>query len=98
MPFDPVSYAMGASSSGGGGGGGGGLIVVHSVDGVMDMKAGELYAAAQTSPVLVDYQGLFCLLNSFSLESGPWYNFGFFAGDNYTVFFSEDADAYPIQS
>ena len=94
MAVDNIARGMAADAHNGGGGGGG-LLVVHCVEGFLDKKAGELYAAAQTSPVLVDYEGSFCLLTSFSLESGPHYTFGFFQGSYYITFIAPDADAYP---
>lgn len=80
--FDPVSYIMGAKSGSGGGGGGGssGITIVGIVwddaenTYTADMKAGEMYAAAQNSVLVlreVGYDAYHVVVN-FSLDHGVY--------------------------
>ena len=50
MPFDAVSFAMGAKNSGGGGGGGGALVITDT-DGTLNKTWQELYDS--TVPMFV---------------------------------------------
>ena len=64
MPFDPVSFAIGAKAASGGGGGGGGFTLLHGTYSItqddeeiitLGVTASELYALMQTSAVAFDY-------------------------------------------
>lgn len=83
MPFDPVSYAMGAKSAGGGSGGG--VLVVHlAPDGdywVCDKTATEIWTAAQNSSVSFmlgdSTAGEICTMTSATSDPGGFtFNFG----------------------
>jgi len=97
MPFDAVSFAMGAKSAGGGGGGGGVLMVTVAWDdntgiGTCDKTADEMWAAFPNICLKMIDDGVYydACMRAQHVES----NYAFTSSSE-TTFYAETASDYP---
>lgn len=103
MAFDATSYAMGKAAGGGGGGSGGVTIVeIEFANGIYTakMKAGEMYAAGQTSVLVLkevgdSFNGYYVVVKFF-LDNGT-YVFGCDSSTDISLG-ANSADDYPTTS